>query len=127
MTIKARRDRVRDSAITIYVSTLRRNSQAFGDLQEQAKRTIEYCKQKKYSEPKFAIRVLDLVTKQLDYIVCREAELKALRRDKIEGQVELGDVVSEEVSETLPSEQLEGPPPGHTEGVHAQGTHPGGG
>jgi hypothetical protein len=92
MTIKARRDRVRDSAITIYVKTLRRNSQAFGDIRDQAERTIEYCKQKGYSEPKFAIRVLDVVTKQLDFIVCREAELRTLRGELAPDQTSLVDV-----------------------------------
>jgi hypothetical protein len=114
MTIKARRDRVRDSAITIYVNTLRRNNQAFNDIKEQAERTISYCKQKGYSEPKFAIRVLDLVKKQLDFIVCREAELKALRRDVAEGQLGLADIPTEDARETVPDDESQGPHPGYT-------------
>lgn len=102
MTVKARRDRVRDTAVGIYVKTLRRNSEAFGDLKEQAERTIDYCKKKGYPEPKFAMRILDLVTKQLDFIMCREAELKALTRTVAEGQLDLADIPVEDELETLP-------------------------
>lgn len=104
MTLQEKKDRLRRLSIEIYVRTLRRNNMTFVELKQQAERTIEYCRQNNYSEPKFAIRILDIVTKQLDFIACREAELKALRRGTAEGQLGLADVPVEDAPETLPGE-----------------------
>ncbi len=107
MTAQDKKDRIRNAAIKIYLRTLRRNNQTFADLKQAAERTIEYCKQKRYSEPKFAVRVLEISTKQLDFIACREAELKALRRGTAEGQLGLADIDAEDGPETVPGDPAE--------------------
>jgi hypothetical protein len=104
VTVQERKDRIRTAAMKIYLRTVRRDNLTFIELKQQAERTVEYCKQKRYPEPKFALRVLDIATKQLDFIACREAELKALRRGTAEGQLRLADIRAEDAPETLPGD-----------------------
>ncbi len=116
MNATAKKEVERREVIKIYLRTLRKDASVFQELRRQAQASIDYCAQKDYSEPKFARRVLDLATAHLDYIRCREAEIRALREGRVKGQAAL----------VLPTEDTEGTHPGCTIEGHTQGAHLGG-
>jgi hypothetical protein len=100
MNATTKKDREQREVLKIYLRALRKDASIFDELARQARASIDYCARKGYSEPKLARKVLDLTSAQLDYIRCREADIRALREGKVEGQANLilptGDLQIEE-------------------------------
>lgn len=87
-----RRERQQRQVIDIYLKTLRKNSAVFFELTRQADSTIKWCREKGYDEPKYAARVLAACSAQLDWITCREAEIKAIKAERDASQMPLAGI-----------------------------------